>query len=566
MKRIMLRNNPYLNVFFCASVVLYLMFFMHLMMFNPGGRGLYLPGNIIAWGWAGFVCALIWLLRIKAKPNFSNSFRWLFLACFLFSLPLFKATSMDAFIVAYPQILAIWVGCFFYFSINQVRLTEKQLTVIFLAFSFSGLVESILVYIGIFIPSVLPDTQQILIQRYGNAVGVFQQANVTASFLASTLGCMLYQLAINKSAYPIVRLRKIKDPYLALTLIVTLSALVLTQSRIGMLSSFLTAGLLFLLLLCHRRLMFTTPFRCFCVGLVYLCGVTLGWFLLKPSLSQAFTHAGSNHQRILTLWNTWELIKENPFRGYGLGMFGTVFQRFMSDYPVNPSTELMAHPHNEILYLWLEGGVLAVIAMVALFIFGCLLISQSKTMIQYILLLTTVPILLHTQVEFPFYSSAPHLLITILFLAMCENCSGQLVVSDQPATLFYKRCSIIISLVAFTATIFIFSCLYPAKILTSFELQKINNPELIKELYVPFIMQERYKHDLMLLKLVEFKKNPNEELLNLFVTQNRDWLRYHSDTDMFYNQYRILIYLGRYDEAYSYKFKAEKQFPWDPRF
>ena len=94
--------------------------------------------------------------------------------------------------------------------------------------------------------------------------------------------------------------------------------------------------------------------------LLPLFGGLAGILLLDTSLSASLSeHDGSNTQRWTVLKYTAEMIMQPPWRGWGMGMFKGEFQRFMASLPQNPSHEIMGHPHNEVLYQWFEGGVVA---------------------------------------------------------------------------------------------------------------------------------------------------------------------------------------------------------------
>jgi O-antigen polymerase len=115
-----------------------------------------------------------------------------------------------------------------------------------------------------------------------------------------------------------------------------------------------------------------------------------------------------------------EMIKEKPIFGYGLGSFEHEFHNAKGEFQENnPNTKLISlyltHPHNEIMFWLIEGGIIATVGLVTVLIgiILSLLVNRKVRRMSYFALL--IPIGLHTQVELPFYISSIHW-FTLLFL------------------------------------------------------------------------------------------------------------------------------------------------------
>jgi O-antigen polymerase len=130
----------------------------------------------------------------------------------------------------------------------------------------------------------------------------------------------------------------------------------------------------------------------------------------------------SSAARVAIYEISFELIKQKPWFGSGPSQFAKVWQEEKVNYQkqnLNVATvnSYVAHPHNEILLWLVEVGL---IVTVTLLIFGLTILTHIKkdtlaTSLSYLALLT--PIVIHTQVELPFYTSAL-LFFVFLFLLM----------------------------------------------------------------------------------------------------------------------------------------------------
>ncbi len=80
-----------------------------------------------------------------------------------------------------------------------------------------------------------------------------------------------------------------------------------------------------------------------------------GWAVFSPSQA-------SVQQRLETYKVAWEIIKENPWMGIGLGQVGIQYPRYQfkpytpAEYPSHPYI-YTEHIHNEFLQFWVEGGL-----------------------------------------------------------------------------------------------------------------------------------------------------------------------------------------------------------------
>ncbi|WP_172622513.1 PglL family O-oligosaccharyltransferase [Vibrio rotiferianus] len=115
---------------------------------------------------------------------------------------------------------------------------------------------------------------------------------------------------------------------------------------------------------------------------------------------------------------TWDLVKAKIWTGHGYGSFTRAYEYHLVESGITKEylgKSQLSHPHNIVLYLWAEGGILPV---VTLFILVGAIISQllkrGRTGILWLAALT--PISLHLLTEAPFSMSVPHILLFSIIL------------------------------------------------------------------------------------------------------------------------------------------------------
>ncbi|WP_198245183.1 PglL family O-oligosaccharyltransferase [methane-oxidizing endosymbiont of Gigantopelta aegis] len=107
------------------------------------------------------------------------------------------------------------------------------------------------------------------------------------------------------------------------------------------------------------------------------------------------------------------LIKDKPLFGYGIGSFPRVWveqkAKFLAQHPDAAVTSATtSHPHNEILFWFIEGGLVAVAGLMVILIVVCKALYQCGFSRGGAYMAMLFPITLHTQVELPFYISSVH--------------------------------------------------------------------------------------------------------------------------------------------------------------
>jgi O-antigen polymerase len=456
----------------------------------------------------------------------------------------------------------LWGCIILYCVLLQCNLSERQKTTILYFIAIAGLVQSVYVITESNAPRhLMPPVAALLLKKYGrSAVGVFQQVNVTASFLAMTLGVML--LLLGKLPARHTHLARCKRISLALGIVLTTAVLVFLRSRTGWIGGII--AVVGINALWNQKRFRSQNSRPWVLLYLPLLGVLIGYILLNTSFSQVLeAHAGSNTQRILTLKYTIQMILNGPFFGHGAGSFEAVYQNYLACLPGgNPGKEMMNYPHNELLYQAFEGGVIALLGSLLLVVvwFQSWLGANNST--HYGTLICMLPILLHTQLEYPLYYSVAHDFVLTVLLAMAATNCKTIRVNKYVTFLIFS----FVGTFMLYGSLITFKAYSVERFLWRFETGAETQPENITSLNAPWILKNRWDHDLSLLRLIRFKTVPDTGSLQKFTYENQLWLTLHADSDMYYNQIAVLHYLRDSSQEESVRDKARKMFPWDKRF
>ncbi|MDE5259838.1 PglL family O-oligosaccharyltransferase [Serratia marcescens] len=390
---------------------------------NMGGGGLALPQNILAWS-AMALTTLIVTFTVclgRTRLSLTPTARLLLLGIAVLALPLLytRAEWREDALWRCAGLLGGWL---FYVACLQLRLTTRQRDLLLYGLLFAVSVQALLAALQLFAPAlawVAPNGRRVY--------GVFQQPNVLGSFIATGLALALWLLLAPLSTPT----RRRQLPLLAL-LAAFSALLVLIQSRAAWLGGALAAALLL------WRFARQRPGASRWAGGALLLGVAIGTTVLFTGFGLD-GRAGligrelSNSARLTMLHDVGAMILAKPLLGWGYGGFEYSFAHFrLQEMPWREVLEVAGHPHNEILLWWVEGGLPALAGIVIVLVAGALLLKRAwqrdreqPAGARVGLFLVLLPMLVHTQLEYPFYLSAPHWLAFLLLLALLDGQTGE---------------------------------------------------------------------------------------------------------------------------------------------
>lgn len=473
---------------------------------------------------------------------------------------------------------------------------------------------------------------------HGRATGVFGQANVLASLVGTGIMLSGHLLTTQTSAlqrHPRTMPRcNLTQGALLLCTAVLAVCLPLTQS---------TMVWVFALLAAVQAL--ATPhvsprqriLRRVWLAVVVI-GLLLGLELWQGLRGDMLSHAAGRLGR-LQLWQTslW-MIAQHPWLGWGYGHFEMAYVQAWQTTGNVPVVDhsVIGHPHNELLYWLVEGGAVAGIGLLLLLAAGLQLAVRSgralRTRLQtriivqhnpagtaraatatsgnaeaFGLVCCTLPILIHTQLEWPWYLSAWHYLVVLMLLSFADaalnactahgatitagtlgpipqNLTEKLHVVDAPPSANARRphprthaCRFavlparLVLLLAGAGTLWGMLTALPLGMQLSLAETQGVTPARLQVIEVahqrnPWALNERvWRVETVVLANAAYQSNDPQRLLPVIAWEEQYLLR-HPDPEATVLLLKHLRFAGRTDKLQAATARARAMFPWDERF
>lgn len=519
---------------------------------NSAGMGTELPFDLVITGWLG-IALLCFAWRHRHIGRATRRYPLVTAGALLLLLPWLLQARAD------PGVWVLLAALFLWWGSQQWALASQDKRFILQAILLLALGQALIALIQAFGPHLAARLFQYdWIRNHGRPYGIFQQINILASFLATGIGCC-YLLLLKEPC------RGWRAAWLAALGILSFT-LVLSQSRGGQLGGAA-------IVLCLTGLLWKTSGRHVFPALacIAICSVA-AWYITQhvtvlvngePYLL-ARSYEDSTRERWNILLITWQMIMQKPWAGWGYGTFEYEFSRYVLAHPELPYTysSIVMHPHSELFSAWYQGGIIAFCGMLTLFAGWITLLiraaKHSRLTLCYAVLI--IPLLVHLNLEFPFYQSFVHfvLFLMLLRLGMVDNMRPMLFA--QPATP-WRRAIYAVSGVGLLA--FSVAGLYANQQMTALEHQDFANYPTPAPWY--FATQfERAKFDGMVALLMNYNVTHNEADLDLFMQQAARWSQRHNSNDVWRSMIMIKQYRGENAEVAKMRAMYQKLFPLHP--
>jgi len=401
------------NFTLLVSVFLIAPFYFH---FNIGGLGFDLPYNASEWITALLFSSIVIFSQVKEKLIIYNRS---FLYCLVFpTVVIFAGITSDI-----PQHidwlfrqLYILGGIVFLFALIQAHLSVKQIDKLLYCIVIACLLQSIVAISQLHELSFLED----IIPYSPNRIpfGMLQQVNVLASYLVTGLMIILFLI----SRPPFYSVHFFTKTFLVITFGLAVYIVFSTGSRVGILSFFIATVLM---VVSRRKQLFRHGHILLLLVVITFTAILSAQTGLSNALdkTEKMTSAeyGSARQTFYAVAK--ELISEKPLFGFGIGSFQRVWVDQVAKFAVNhPNAQIsqgtVSHPHNEVLFWMIEGGLVSLFALLIVFIAICHALYHCGFSRGGAYAALLLPITLHTQVELPFYISSVHWFLWLYLVFM----------------------------------------------------------------------------------------------------------------------------------------------------
>lgn len=567
----------HLSSFICyfpiMLIILWLVAVLPVYLPNMGGTGLKLPMNIVSWTMLAAITAITGIvLPAGSMACPGPTTRLILLGVCMLAVPLFY--TRDPWLeVGLSRWAGLLAGVMFCISLMRYRPFFDYRRWVVAAIIFATALQAGIALCQLFAPQWIPAIFNYPISGH-RPYGVFQQVNLLASFIATGLALTLMRFLVSEENKAKIGLKS--GDLLSATLLMLFSlVLVLLQSRIGWLGGGIT---------CLLLLVMGFPLakkRVWLAATLIAAGIAWAIMLQVSGTVQPVAHTESNHARRIMLQETLSMIGQKPLSGWGYGGFEYSFQHFRAAHQLSTlGLGVVRHPHNEILLWWVEGGVPALLGLLVLIVAGATVfrrvwrkyngtrgISQGRGFISLGLMASLLPILLHTQTEYPFISSTPHWMLFLILSALlgCHLNQGKRASCYARITgIAVKSIMVILSLAALVAFSF---GLYGNFALTQFERSQFSaiSPAERAMYYDRWVNQQRWHYDKQQHQLLLFNQTRDQKILDEYQHWAENYLLTRIDRNVYGTLVSILAF--RQDEKFKQlREEADTLFPDDPRF
>lgn len=515
---------------------------------NSGGSGVALPYNLSFMLWLGVTLLLLAWRQIRITTSAQRQ-PIIIAGSILLLFPWMLHINTDL------SVLTLVVGLFLWWVLTSLPLTLEHKNNLLAIIFILAVCQAVLGLIQTFFPSIAGQWMEYnWLRNHGRPYGIFQQINLFASFLASGAGCGFF-LLISRT-----RLRY-TSLYISGLGILSLM-LAINQSRVGAIGALVTV---FIMTWLHWR----ESWRYSLTALGVMASSSFaGWYISQhlhilvngvPYLmARDYLHSNTERWNILRI--TWHMILEKPWSGWGYGRFEYDFSRWVIAHPDQHYTysSIVTHPHNELLYAWFQGGILALAGILMLLVgWICMIICAFKvnrTNGAYTLLI--IPLITHLNLEYPFYQSFVHF---VLFLVLLR-----LGITDRPytgkSTLWIRGCYGLmgIALVGYGC-----GGLLANNRMTTLERNNlVNFPDPAPWYFAT--LGKRNDFDQMVSLLMYYNQSRDPAYLGRFFVQAEKWSQTHNDRNIWLSMIAITRYRGDSKKLADLQLMYDKLFPCAP--
>ncbi|NVK21026.1 MAG: O-antigen ligase C-terminal domain-containing protein [Kangiellaceae bacterium] len=451
---------------------------------SPGGFGLDLPINNLVWF---FISILIALGFYKIHQN-----------KFILANPIVKAASLFVLFLLLPLLyqsetnVDIYAGrvagliglLLLLFSLTQFNFSSKDKRLLLILVIAYFVIETVIGLAQVYSAYTMMES----LTRASE--GSILQPNIQSIFMVAGFS-LVYYLQANDDEKDLKRYNN--NFYLIAYFLIFLFGLSFgfTGSRIGFLA--LVFSVIFWLLHIYinkNKRKHTVKF--IIATFILLVGIVIS-YAIKQQTNSEEREVFSANQRVETYTVTLELIKENPLLGIGYGMYP---KKVLDKYSAMVASDKLkvakaiekniTHPHNELLFWWVEGGIICLLAFIIFGVWYLLFIRETYAQ-SLPFLIFLIPFIFIGMTDIPYYSSATLVFIVIVFI----SCMSQNIRCNKVKFKAQIPFSFFTIIIAFSSSIFFFTNLHTIHQVRTYLTSSPTTTKYLNQIVNPLVWKNR---------------------------------------------------------------------------
>ncbi|TDR57228.1 O-antigen polymerase [Halomonas ventosae] len=409
--------NRRLIKWFIGTAIFTFTVLLHITFPNMGGSGLRLPFNATVWMGFGLMMALSMWPATRGVIRYSKFHIGLGLLLLALWLP-FLWSWNEASLIALPRMLTVTAGAILLLGLAQLQLTRRDWWWLGMAILLGVLMETILGYVQFYL--LEPGNWLGYNPETGRPYGIFQQVNVMASFLVTGLVVSAWLFGESRDS-------KLERGVVLLAPLFMPALILVIASRTGWLAALIAVPIVLL----HLWHLDRSRFRPWAGALAAGCLLAVIVLMTQGEGGRSAESIGSQGYRPQVYEHSLRMIAEKPITGWGYGRFQHDFLQSHADWRTAEEgratlKEHYSHPHNELLYWGIEGGLLPMLAILAFAGWVAWRLWDRGPLRERLLMAALLlPLAIHAMLEYPFYQSLGHWLAFLLLLGLVARVSWQ---------------------------------------------------------------------------------------------------------------------------------------------
>ncbi|MFO6424641.1 Wzy polymerase domain-containing protein [Motilimonas sp. KMU-193] len=543
-------SNTKLNLIFTWVFALFCLVGMHYFQHNQGGAGLDLPINPVGWSFISILIGIgLWQITLTQQIRYNSLTIAGLIAFALLLAPIFYPNAEFA-EASYPRLLGFLGGILLLFAMQQLKLRDKQWYKLLLFVVIAGFIQCIYSLVQMYVLKAgNPFGYNV---NYGRPYGIFQQPNVLASFTATTLVLAAYLFA----AWRPKQHATLLSGFLTLHCFLAAWVIYISVSRTGYLGGAIALALI------SPWLWQQSKKRCAIIFAIIGLGISMHFIVADGAVSRDQAQLTDAGYRSLQYEQSWHMMQDKPLLGWGYGSFETSFLTDRAERIVNEGVpfvlENLTHPHNEIMYWGVEGGIVPVLGLILLAVAFIALLTRFNWRSALALLALVLPLTLHSQTEYPFYHAVATWFSYIVLIAFISHLANNDKILQFRPTLLVKTNAVLIPV--FTCT-FMITAVHTNYLVTKFERTGRTDIDLLMQVVNPLALNTRFEFNIFTLRMFVGERLDKPEELKAYVDWATEFVKHTPRANIYYNLALANKLLGHDDQAEQILAHAQWLYP-----